>query len=85
MTATAATAGWPASAFSTRGGVDVLPVGHDHVLEPVDDEQVAVVVQVAAVAGSFLSVSAVAQAVWWSRSLVRVSLPRFRCSASATA
>ena len=33
------------------GRVDVEPAGDDHVLEPVDDVQVAVVVQVADVAG----------------------------------
>ena len=49
-TATSATAGWSEHRFDL-GRVHVLAAGDDHVLDPVDDEQVAVGVDVAAVAG----------------------------------
>ena len=52
MTAASATAGWASRAFSTSAGIDVLAAGHDHVLDPVVEEEVAPRRQPSGVAGA---------------------------------
>src|SRR3546814_19047827 len=52
----------PVESVLHLGGIDVLAAGDDHVLEAIDDEQVAAVVDVPHVAGA----ESAAVDPWWS-------------------